>query len=276
MHAHGLGCELRREGSDFFDHLLFFTPSGAVTLEIILIHFDQWNRPESKEQYRDVVVKMKELRESGRRVVILWQDQWIKNQEIVVSRIKSILGISKRIPGRLTYVARIDKKCTTDFLSKNHLQGNVSSKYRYGLFLPVRYFRVLETDDPVRDQVSDLLVAVATFSQVRLFQRNDKPFRSFEMIRFANLLHTTVVGGMDKLLTAFTHDFNPDDIMTYADLEWSDGQAYQRLGFEAISERAPVAFWVNQTTFTRITVENEGFIPITNAGSRKYVKLVNP
>eukprot|EP01034_Spumella_vulgaris_P038238 gene38238-47211_t len=33
--------------------------------------------------------------------------------------------------------------------------------------------------------------------------------------------------------------------MTYADLEWSDGASYRRLGFEAISDKDPVRFWLD-------------------------------
>ncbi len=40
-----------------------------------------------------------------------------------------------------------------------------------------------------------------------------------------------VDGGMGKLLKAFIEDVGPDDVMSYADASWSDGDVYRKLGF---------------------------------------------
>lgn len=40
-----------------------------------------------------------------------------------------------------------------------------------------------------------------------------------------------VDGGMGKLLKAFIDDVEPDDVMSYADASWSDGDVYRKLGF---------------------------------------------
>jgi hypothetical protein len=47
-------------------------------------------------------------------------------------------------------------------------------------------------------------------------------FRSYELLRFASLQGYVVVGGMDKLMKAFMHENQPDDIMSYADKDWSE------------------------------------------------------
>lgn len=36
---------------------------------------------------------------------------------------------------------------------------------------------------------------------------------------------------MGKLLKAFIGDVRPDDVMSYADASWSDGDVYRKLGF---------------------------------------------
>lgn len=276
LHTYGLLTTIVENETLLFDRVTITHNNNS--LELFMIELNAWRLPTAIDFYNRCVTEIHRLRQQGKLAIILWEDQWIRSRNVVMSRIQALLGISARIPGRLTYVARIDKSKTDEFLSKNHLQGNVSSKYRYGLFLPVRYFRILKPEFPISNESEDLLVAVATFSNARIFQKDDKPFRSFEMIRFANLLETTVIGGMNKLMAAFINDFIPDDIMTYADLEWSDGAAYRTLGFEAVSDKPSIPFWVDEGTSDRYNRFDTSLalIQITNAGSRKYVKVIKP
>ena len=273
----GLECTVTKQEAALFYRLKVFKLDGPV-LEIALIDLQTWKNPAAEHEYSRILEEVSTKRANGKRITFLWQDQWERSPEIALSRINAVLGESVRIPGRLTRIARIDKKTTELFLSLNHLQGNVSSKYRYGLYLPVKYFRVLPADYEIADPTIDLLVAVATFSHVRIFEKDGKPYRSFEMIRFANLIDTTVVGGLNKLLAAFENDFKPDDIMTYADLEWSDGASYRKLGFEAITEKPPISFWVDEYALIRYNNDDtqKELTRITNAGSRKFVKVIKP
>ncbi len=59
--------------------------------------------------------------------------------------------------------------------------------------------------------------------------RSKNPYRSYEMVRFANVTGVTVTGGLSKLIKAFAEEVKPDDIMTYVDREWSDGKATANL-----------------------------------------------
>ncbi len=197
-----------------------------------------------------------------------------------------MVGLSERIPARLTQVRRIDKPTAGRFLQENHLQVVTNAKYKYGLFLPARYFRVLSVDfrlQPVN--ATELLVAVATFSHPRSITRNGTVHRSVELVRFANHLNCTVVGGLDKLLKAFVTDVQPDDIMTYADRDWSNGRSYEKLGFTRLETTEPNPFWVRPGEWirhypsqlldglTEIEMADSGYIPVYNAGSVKFVKI---
>jgi hypothetical protein len=247
-------------------------------LLIMLIAYGKWKDPAAYELYEKSKAHVHEIRNKENQAIILWEDQWRNSRSIVKSRLKALLGISVRIPARLTYTSRIDKAITEKFLSKNHLQGNVASKYRYGLFLPVRYFRILPDYFIPEKEDADLLVAVATYSNAKIFHRNGTIHRSCELIRFANHCETTVVGGINKLLKAFISDFQPNDIMTYADLEWSDGTSYERIGFEYISQRPPVSFVVDTEKHIRFPHMADMLSPmqisILNAGSKKFVKKI--
>lgn len=233
------------------------------------------------------------MAQQGQRIVHVWSDVAEQKPAIVASRLAALRGESVRVPGRLTQVRRIDKATAMAFLADHHLQVPLPGKVRYGLFLPERYYRVLPTplgygtaSAPRPGGVNELLLAVATFAQPRQMKQDTQPYRSAELLRFANRIGFTVVGGLDKLLTTYLRNHPADDLMTYADRDWSDGASYRRVGFEAISDTPPQRFWVHpdecirytDTTLpTGVEVTNArllGYLPVFNAGSRKFVRRV--
>ncbi len=226
----------------------------------------------------------------GYRVVHLWEDVWRSRPALVRSRLNALAGWSVRIPARLTQLRRIDRATASAFLSEHHLQVVTSAKYNYGLWLPVRYFRVLpneflQAQSPI--PTSDWLVAVASFSQPRTILRLGQLSRSYELVRFANRQDTTVVGGLDKLLRGFMLAHAPTepgtitDLMTYADRDWSDGRGYARLGFTNMGVVPSQSFWLDPATLVRhyphrLPVADPvaaGFVPVANAGSLKFVRV---
>lgn len=208
----------------------------------------------------------------------LWEDAWMASRNIVESRLLSAIGESLRLPARVTVCRRIDKQTAEAFLEKNHLQGAVKAKLKYGLFLPKRYYRLIENAELIEHENTEMLVAVATFSAAKTYYRSDDLYRSAELIRYANLAKFTVVGGLNKLLKHFETEQNPDDIMTYADADWSDGSTYEKLGFERIEQLSEMAFYVNKTTFKRQRnlPENQfdDFVKVCNSGSWKFIKYL--
>jgi len=157
--------------------------------------------------------KSLEYASRGIQLVHLWQDCWTTKQAIVCSRIAIISGSYNRIHARKTHIRRITRDVMFDFFASNHLQSFVDARYNYGLFS------------------DDRLLAAASFSSGRNFTRNKVSGRSFELVRFANVLHHRVAGGLGKLIARFVKDASPDDIMTYADLDWASGKGYQALSF---------------------------------------------
>ena len=235
-----------------------------------------------------------ELATQGQRVVHLWEDVEHQKPTVVASRLAALQGQSVRIPGRLTKARRIDKATATAFLDKHHLQGSLPGKVRYGLFLPEQYYRILPLAGVSRIGVPDtyltnppvgeLLLAVATFAQPRTQLRNGLPHRSAELLRVASHMGTTVVGGLDKLLKTYLTNHPADNLMTYADRDWSDGASYRKLGFEEIGETLPQQFWLRPeegiryaprqlpVPVTQSTAPENGYIPVYNTGSFKFVK----
>jgi len=220
------------------------------------------------------------------KVIHVWEDVWHTKKQVVQSRLRALLGTSQRIPARLTKVRRIDKPTMEAFIDKNHLQVSTQAKFKYGLFLPKNYQRILKEDLPATSLLAhqmethqEALVAVATFSGGKNIIRGGETYRSFELIRFANFLDCTVVGGVDKLLKAFVTELQPDDLMTYADRDWSDGKSYEQLGFERLGITPPQTFWVNLTTwerhyYDRLPTENNttDWVKVYNSGNWKFLK----
>jgi hypothetical protein len=218
----------------------------------------------------------------GLLLIHLWEDVWYTRQAIVQSRLLSVLGESATVPARLTQSRRIDKPTLDEFLEENHLQIPTGAKFKYGLYLPERYFRVIKKDKniftkalgKVLEENAEILIAAASFSSAKTFVREGVSYRSFELIRFANLKGFTVVGGFDKLLQTFVKEQQPDDMMTYADADWSDGASYEKLGFERMELTPPQSFELdaNGKRVWRGNAEKEkSEKQVWNAGSWKYL-----
>lgn len=207
------------------------------------------------------------------RVIHLWEDVWQTKRSIVESRLMSLFGKSETIPARLTQVQRIDKPTMDKFLMNNHLQSKVNAKLKYGLFLPSRYFRVIQNEKVLQENINKeaFLVAVASFSNAKKIIRDGQEFRSYELIRFANYKGFTVVGGLNKLLKMFIDEHTPDDIMTYADADWSDGTNYEKIGFERIELTPPLIFELDNETFTRKLADENTKNKVFNSGNWKFL-----
>lgn len=120
-------------------------------------------------------------------------------------------------------VKRIDKSEAADFLNSCHNLGYTDCRYNYGIFLEHKGRSPFETGT---------MVAAAGFSNARNWNKNGKIIKSYEWVRYASLPGTRVLGGMGKVLKAFIEEVGPDDIMSYADISWSDGSVYKKLGFK--------------------------------------------
>lgn len=213
------------------------------------------------------------------RIIHLWEDVYAQNSALVNARILAMCGHSKRLNARHCFVERIDNPTAEVFLQENHLQASVKAKFKYGLFLKAQYLEKFIDSALIQEKNQPLLIAVATFSAGRAMKYGERAgTRSYELLRFATLKNHHVVGGMDKLLKAFTNEHQPDDVMSYADRDWSDGRSYETLGFLKIENSNPQQIWIDTENFQRFTANQftnlteRAFMRIFNAGSIKYIK----
>lgn len=171
---------------------------------------------------------------AGRQLIQLWEDIWVNNPKQILSRISALLGKNQRIHGRKTAIVSITQPEADAFLKDNHLQGSAKARYRYALVLAGQF------------------VAVATFSGKRkMTRRQVTDYTSVELIRFATADGFTVQGGLSKLIKHLIKTILPSDVMTYADLDWSYGKGYTKLGFELVEQIPPAEIWLDQVNHIR-------------------------
>jgi hypothetical protein len=216
--------------------------------------------------------------ELGEKEIVLWDDVWFQKKELVKARITALLGKTTKIPARKTKIVALDKSSAASFLNENHLMGYASAKYKLGL------------------TYKGLLVAVALCSSMKKYYRNGELFHSAELVRFANMKGIHVQGGLSKLLEHFIAEQKPDDIMTYADKEWTVGNTYEKLGFKKVGASPSIMFWIHPQHMIRLSShkakeifaqektlsesdwENnllkKGYRQIFNKGNHKYLLLL--
>lgn len=187
--------------------------------------------------------------DTGRYPLVITEDRWHSQPKMMHARLLAHLRIFTQIYARNCEVRKIDKKTAAEFLEANHSYGDAACRYRYGLFLK-RYTGHTSSLNIDRPKAGDL-VAVATFSNGRKWIKGDKTIRSYEWTRYASLPGVRLSGGMGKLLQAFIEEVQPDDIMTYADLEWSEGKVYEALGFTLEGVKSPVLFSIDIDSWQR-------------------------
>ena len=204
--------------------------------------------------------------------LFLYEDRWISGGEVLRKRILARLGRFRSIFARKCNVVSGSSIApqVADFMESYHSYGNARCKHRYALLYEGE------------------LVAAATFSKPRPMPREDgRTYLSFDWVRYASVPGTRVVGGMGRVLKAFLKDAAvmgqeagmPIEVMSYSDNEWSVGDAYIRLGFRPIGERAPVRYLVDANTGQRYSVRKFSLLPaaegqfyeIHNQGSRKFL-----
>ena len=211
-------------------------PSHNITLSLVEVGQKVLNMTENSTvthlSYTDTLYDA-----DNHKFFVIYEDLWFAKGDIIRNRLLANFGLGAKIFARKCLVGKIDAERSKLFLEANHLIGDARSVFRYGLFNGKE------------------LVSVATFSASRPMERQGRVVRSFEWVRYANKTSLRVVGGMGRLLERFMEDHLPDEVMSYADKEWSTGDVYRRLGFEQIGETPPVEFFVDMETYERIPVK---------------------
>ena len=209
----------------------------------------------------------------GIQLIHIWEDDWLDKKDIVKDIIQSKLGMNDKIPARKCTIKEVSSKESKEFLEKYHIQGNVNASIRIGLYY------------------DDSLVEIATFGKLRNILHSNGQENQYELYRLCSKSGYTVVGGVSKLLTHFIRKYQPKQIVSYANLDISNGNVYNSF-FKKISITSPGYYWskdgykYHRSNFTKhILVKNGydknkteeeimhelGYYKVYDSGNIKYV-----
>lgn len=269
LHSHGLYIYKVRVG---YGYISAKTQLDTGSCPILLMGIVAESQNEAKKQQSGIRSELERLNsEFGTYPLIITEDRWMRQTDATRARILAHLKIFTQIYARNCDVRRIDKATAQSFLEANHSYGDAACKYRYGLYLKRHTGHNAQSKS---SPAPGTLVAVATFSNARKWTKGDKTIRSYEWTRYASLSGVRLSGGMGKVLNTFIQEIQPDDIMTYADLEWSEGKVYEQLGFMLEGVKEEVTFAVDENY--RRSPHRLSLLPMTshrylmNFGSNKY------
>lgn len=286
-----------------FDVICARTMDGQHTRVILPLEISAGTLEEAMKESQMAYEAVRSIRALEDYPIIIPEDRWKRQRPMMEARLLAHMEVFSQAYARNCEVRRIDKETAQRFLNNNHSYGYAACKYRYGLFLKrhtghiareieeERFLGCARNDNRSdrndnrsdRGDIVGTLIAVATFSNARKWIKDGKEIRSYEWTRYASVPELRVSGGMGKLLKAFIKEVQPDDIMSYADLEWSEGKVYEALGFSEEQPKDPVSFEIDPETWerraimrcqleqrtTQVEQDTAGKLFYTNFGSRK-------
>lgn len=196
----------------------FYIPSYNIAIEVNGAYWhSELHKP--KNYHKDKTEKCKEL---GIRLLHFFDYEIDNNINVVESIINSSIQNNNKIYARKCCVVIITNEQYNKFINENHIQGNVGSSVKLGLMY------------------QDRLVSVMSFGKSRW----NKKYQ-YELIRYANGLNTTVVGGGSKLFQYFIKHFNPSSVISYCQNRLFTGKMYLNIGMKYSHYSPPNYKWVN-------------------------------
>lgn len=248
-----------------------FVPDKKFAIEFNGLYWHSDAVLKNPESYH--LNKFIECKKLGIRLIQIFEDEWINKKEIILSMIKHKLleNNSEKIYARKCIIKEISTSDKNSFLDENHIQGKDYSKIKLGSFY------------------NDELVAVMTFSNGNISRGgNPKDLTKWELSRFCTKNKYIVTGIASKLLSYFKNNFEWREIYSYADLRFSDGNVYRKLGFEVEKQNEPSYFYVkgmkriHRFNLRKLSFEpkevpekvlryNQGYLRVWDCGNLKFV-----
>lgn len=205
--------------------------------------------------------KWLDAKNKGIKLIHIYEDDWKLNKQIVISRLKNAFGIvTKKIHARKCNVLKIDNMTAKRFYEMHHIQGHINTNIHYGLYY------------------NNELVSAISFGKLRKSMGSTNLMNGYELYRFCNFRETNVIGAGSKLFNAFIREYSPSTIITYALLEWGNGDFYKHLGFIFDSYTAP-SYWyvINKKRQSRFNWRKDRLIKLgydKNKTEQEIMKMI--
>lgn len=167
-----------------------------------------------------------------------------KKKQKILNHISHKLGISLfSIYARQCDIREVtDPKLVRKFLDENHIQGFSPSSVKVGLFH------------------NEELVSLMTFTKPK--KRGSK--YEWELTRFCTKSGYNIPGAASKLLKYFERTYKPNNLVTYANLDYSSGKLYDNLNFTK----------ENLSCNSYVYTKGKSVVPKRSAERKNLVKLL--
>jgi len=200
-----------------------YIPSKKIGFEYHGLYWHTEISGGKERQYH--INKLHAAQSNNINLIQIFEDEWLNKQQIVKARIRHILGgVKRNIYARKCIITNIDNLLKNKFLNKYHIQGKDKSSIKLGAFY------------------KNKLIAVMTFGQLRSSMGLSAKIDQYELIRFCTISNFNIVGIAGKILMHFIKNYKPTKILSYADLRWSQGNLYYKLGFD-LKHISPPNYW---------------------------------
>ena len=133
------------------------------------------------------------------------------------------------------------------------------------------------------------LISVMTFGKGNISKGSKPKENVWELNRFCSNSSYHIPGIASKLLTYFKRNYQWKEIFSYADKRWSNGNLYNKIGFDLVGETGPNYWYIQNSMFKRIhrfnlrktkddpknipewiLRQSEGYFRIWDCGSLKF------
>jgi len=205
--------------------------------------------------------KLNKCNEFGYRLITIFEDEWIHKQDIVKNRLKYFLNLNtEKIYARKCEIKEISIEEARNFINKYHIQGYQGSNIKLGAFY------------------DNKLIAVMTFSSPSLAKgKVNKNNYTYEISRFCMSINT--IGIASKFIKYFQNNYEWNEIYSYADRRWSEGNLYEKIGMLFIKNTQPNYWYFKGTKrhhrfeFRKSMLKNK--LEIFDSNLTEYKNMLN-
>jgi hypothetical protein len=203
--------------------------ANNLAIEFDGMFWHSFNHKESKAEREMHLQKTLACRDNGLQLFHIFENEWLNpvKKDIWKSIISTKLNKNKKIFARQCEIVSLSAQETEKFLNENHLQGNYFASVNLGL------------------SFKGETVMVLTFAKPRFNKNFD-----WELTRLCSRKYHTIVGGASRLFSHFVKQYNPKNIISYADFRYSTGTIYEKLGFVFLRRSEPNYFYCNFSNYT--------------------------
>ena len=161
--------------------------------------------------------KTNTCKDNNIQLIQIWETDWKNKQDIVKSRISSILKLNQRIFARCCTIQELNIDQAILFFNETHLQEYEPADMHIGLIY------------------DNEIVAAMSF----YIMHNTE----IELVQYSSKLYTNIIGGASKLLKYCINQYKITYLISYSDKMWSNGNLYIQLGFTKILDLLPNPFY---------------------------------